>query len=107
MFSVEGLGFSALSPEFRGRNEVFRGLAKCQAVPSEGSAVPCTTEDPIGSEAEGVTSTLSSTSSLQRSCSHPGGSTSLRVHSLDSCDLCSRKVCIPEAVNVIVIVFVI
>ena len=26
------------------RNEVFRGLTKCQAVPSEGSAVLCTTE---------------------------------------------------------------
>ena len=38
----------------RGRSEVFIGLAKCQAVPSEGSAVPCATEDPIGSEAEGV-----------------------------------------------------
>ena len=27
------------------RNEVFRGLTKCQAVPSEGSAVLCTTGD--------------------------------------------------------------
>ena len=45
------------SPPGRGRSEVFRGLAKCQAVPSEGSAVPCATEDPIGSEAEGVMST--------------------------------------------------
>ena len=32
-----------LSP-FKGRSEAFRGLAKCQAVPSEGSAVLCTTE---------------------------------------------------------------
>ena len=38
----------------RGRSEVFRGLAKCQAVPSEGSAVLCATEDPVGSVAEGV-----------------------------------------------------
>ena len=37
----------------RGRSKVYRGLAKCQAVPSEGSAVLCTTEDPTGSEAEG------------------------------------------------------
>ncbi len=32
-----------LSP-FKGRSEAFRGLAKCQAVPSEGSAVLCATE---------------------------------------------------------------
>ena len=27
------------------RNEVFRGSTKCRAVPSEGSAMPCTTEE--------------------------------------------------------------
>ena len=31
-------------------------MAKCQAVPSEGSAVPCTTEDSVGRAAEGVLS---------------------------------------------------
>ena len=36
----------------RGRSEAFRGLPKWQAVPSEESTVPCTTEDPIGSEKE-------------------------------------------------------
>ena len=36
-----------LSP-FKGRSEAFRGLPKWQTVPSEGSAVLCTTEDPIG-----------------------------------------------------------
>ena len=40
---AEGANKKELSP-FKGRSEVFRGLAKCQAVPSEGSAVPCTTE---------------------------------------------------------------
>ena len=39
-------------PPGRGRSEAFRGLAKCQAVPSEGSAVLCTTEDPLGNVAE-------------------------------------------------------
>ena len=43
-------------PPGRGRSEAFRGLAKCQAVPSEGSTVLCTTEDPTGSAAEGVLS---------------------------------------------------
>ena len=48
-----------LSP-FKGRSEAFRGFAKCQAVPSEGSAVLCTTEADRErsvikwSEAEGV-----------------------------------------------------
>ena len=32
------------SPPGRGRSEVFRGLAECQAVPSEGSTVLCATE---------------------------------------------------------------
>ena len=36
--------------ETGGVTRSFRGLAKCQAVPSEGSAVLCATEDPIGSE---------------------------------------------------------
>ena len=42
-----------LSPYIRGRSEVFRGLARCQAVPSEGSAVPCTTVDPQGAKRRG------------------------------------------------------
>ena len=33
-----------------GASEAYRGLAKCQAVPSEGSAVLCATEDPKGAE---------------------------------------------------------
>ena len=39
------------SPPGRGRSEVFRGLAECQAVPSEGSTVLCATEarkGPVG-----------------------------------------------------------
>ena len=38
-----GTNQKELSP-FKGRSEAFRGLAKCQAVPSEGSAELCTTE---------------------------------------------------------------
>ena len=33
-------------PLVRGRSEAFRGLAKCQAVSSEGSTVLCAMEDP-------------------------------------------------------------
>ena len=36
--------------ETEGVTRSFRGLAKCQAVPSEGSAVLCATEDPKGAE---------------------------------------------------------
>ncbi len=36
--------------ETGGVTRSFRGLAKCQAVPSEGSAVLCATEDPKGAE---------------------------------------------------------
>ena len=51
--TANGSNQKELSP-FKGRSEAFGGLPKWQAVPSEGSAVPCATEDPIGSEAEGV-----------------------------------------------------
>ena len=39
-----------LTPPLFIANEAFRGLAKCQAVLREGSAVPCTTESwvPVG-----------------------------------------------------------
>ena len=37
-------------------NEAFRGLAKCQAVLREGSAVPCTTESWVPRRGGGVTS---------------------------------------------------